>query len=180
MNLTSKLATPTKQNRDLPLAERAELACRLAKQFEKAGEYEAAAEALHEFWRDGDEAPNVAGLDESTKADVLLRCGALARYSSSSRQVSGNQEKAKNLITQAIEIFEELGKHSRATEARSDLALCYWYEGSYDEARILLEKALKSLGDENTETRAILLVRAGIVALWSGRLNEALRLYELA
>src|SRR5262249_9839825 len=47
-------------------------------------------------------------------------------------------------------------------------------------ARIHLENALRSLGDENSDVRATLLLRSGIVAMCSRRLNDALRLYETA
>ena len=49
MNLESQLAA-LKNRSDLNLAERAQLSCRIAKQLEKAGEYEAAYDALSEFW----------------------------------------------------------------------------------------------------------------------------------
>ena len=52
MNLQSQLAALQAQSRDLALPERAALCCQQAKQFEKAGEYEAAYEALREFWPD--------------------------------------------------------------------------------------------------------------------------------
>jgi Tfp pilus assembly protein PilF len=69
-------------------------------------------------------------------------------------QTDGSQEFAKNLITQSLEIFEKLGHTEEAAEARGDLALCYWREGSFDEARIQLSHALSRLGDQNqTEER---------------------------
>ena len=46
MNLQSQLTALQEQVRGLNFVERAKLCCRLAKQMEKAGEYEAACEAL--------------------------------------------------------------------------------------------------------------------------------------
>ena len=40
MNLTSELTALKSRSRDLTLAERAKLSCQLAKQLEKAGQYE--------------------------------------------------------------------------------------------------------------------------------------------
>jgi two-component system chemotaxis response regulator CheY len=156
------------------------LSCRLAKQLEKAGEYEEAGEALNEFWPQRESSPKLDDLDEQTKAEVLLRVGALSGWLGSADQTERSQETAKNLITQSIEIFEKLGQPARAAEARGDLALCYWREGSYDEARVQLRTALDLLPEENDELRAILLIRAGIVEVWARRLNEALRLYNEA
>lgn len=105
MDLTARLTTLKNQSRHLPVAERADLSCRIAKQLEKAGEYEAAREALDEFWPKQDAAPNVPGLDQAAAAEVLLRIGALAGWLGSTHQAEGSQETAKNLITESIDIF---------------------------------------------------------------------------
>src|SRR6266496_1097470 len=68
----------------------------------------------------------------------------------------------------------------KAAEARSELALCYWREGSYDEARIHLTKALSVFADKTSDQKAILLIRAGIVEVWARRFEEALRFYNEA
>ena len=58
-----KLATQSAMTRGistgLSLAERASECCRLAKEFERAGEYEAACEALSAFWPEPGESPMV-------------------------------------------------------------------------------------------------------------------------
>jgi len=180
MDLTARLTTLKNQSRHLPVAERADLSCRIAKQLEKAGEYEAAREALDEFWPKQDAAPNVQGLDQAAAAEVLLRIGALAGWLGSTHQAEGSQETAKNLITESIDIFAQLGQAQRVAEARGDLALCYWREGAFDEARINLENALGLVEDSSPELKATLLIRAGIVEVWSQRLNEASRLYDEA
>ena len=178
MNLEAQLTALKNQGRDLTLAERAELSCRLAKQLEKAGEYEAACEALNEFWPERDGPPKLDGLDEPTKAEVLLRVGALAGWLGSADQTTGSQETAKNLITKSIEIFEGLGQSEKAAEARGDLALCYWREGSFDEARIHLDRALELLKNDNSDLKACVLIRAGMVEVDARRLNDALRFYN--
>src|SRR5713101_3604144 len=104
MNLQSQLAALQGQSRDLTLAERAVLSCRLAKELEDAGEYEQASEALREFWPEYSDPPLVEGLEPCSKAEVLLRTGALAGWIGSARQSDGTQETAKNLITRSIEI----------------------------------------------------------------------------
>src|SRR6266404_2785339 len=180
MNLESQLAALKEQSRNLTLAERAELCCRLAKQLEKTGEYEAACEALNEFWPERDRLLKLEGLDEPTQAAVLLRAGSLAGWQGGADQTAGSQETAKDLITKSIEIFEGLGESVEAAEARGDLALCYWREGAFDEARIHLASALSRLGDDDPERRAILLIRAGIIEERTRRLEDALRYYNEA
>jgi len=180
MNLQSQLATFQEQSRTLSLRERAALSCQLAKQLEKAGEYEAAYETLREFWPDRNGAPSLNGLDKSIQADLLLRIGTLAGWLGGANPIERSQETAKNLITQSVEIFQDLGRFASVAEARSDLALCYWREGAYDEARINLASALTCLSDEDNELKAIILIRAGIVEVWAQRLDEAWRIYTEA
>ena len=180
MNLQSQLATLQAQSRNLTLRERAALCCQQARQFEKAGEYETACEALAEFWPDRNGLPRLEGLDPELAANVLLRVGALAGSLGSADQSEGGQETAKNLITQSLEIFAELGRSHGVAEAHADLALCYWREGSFDEARINVASALSHLGNENGDLRACVLIRAGMVELRAGRLNEALCLHNEA
>lgn len=179
MEIQTELSS-LRKNRNLPRPEYAVDCCRLAKQLEKAGNYELAAEVLAEFWPDRTSSPDLAGLDDFASANVLLRTGSLAGWLGSANQQGGSQEDGKNLLTRSIELFEKLGEPIFLAEARGDLALCYWREGSYDEARISLSSALTTLGDRDVDLRATLLIRAGIVEVWTQRLNDAMRFYDEA
>jgi CheY-like chemotaxis protein len=179
MNLQSQLATFQQQSRAVTLQDRAVLCCQLAKQLEKAGEYEAASDVLAEFWPERERPPQLEGLDEPTTAAILLRVGALAGWLGSVHQAEGSQEKAKNLITRSLEIFEHLGQSDFVAEARSDLALCYWREGSFDEARVHLNNAMTCVG-KDSDLKAVILIRAGLVEVEARRLNDALRFYDQA
>src|SRR6266852_4479363 len=176
MHLAIRVAA--RESGNLTPTERAQHCCAVARNLEKAGEYEAACEALLEFWPERAEPPIVEGLDRETTAHLLLRVGALAGWLGSARQAEGSQETAKNLITQTIEIFEELSQSPRVAEAHADLALCYWREGAFDEARVHLAEALGRITTENTDLKACVLIRAGLVEVTAGRWTEALRFYE--
>src|SRR5437016_1601779 len=180
MKLSAQLTALREQTRGLTPVERAKRCCDLAVQLEKAGDYEAACEALSEFWPKRDASPNLNDLDEATRAEVLLRVGALAGWLGSTDQTEGSQETAKDLITQSIDLFQHLGLAERIAEARGDLALCYWREGSYDEARIALVDALDCLGEKDSDLRALLLIRAGIIEERTQQLHEAMRFYNEA
>jgi tetratricopeptide (TPR) repeat protein len=179
MKLTT-LAVGQSADQSRSLSERAQNCCQLAKQLEKAGEYEAAHEALSEFWPESDGVPRLEGLDRATEAQVLLRVGALAGWLGSVRQTEGSQETAKNLITRSIEIFEKVGQPQQATEARCDLALCYWREGALDEARIILRDVLRQVPDSDIEMKAVALIRGAIVERTAMRYNEALNMLNEA
>ncbi len=168
------------EGRNISLSERAQDCCHLAKQLEKAGEYEQACDALGEFWPERHQPPRLDSLDQASQAEVLLRIGALSGWIGSAEQTAGSQETAKNFITRSIELFEALGQSKRAVEAHGDLALCYWREGSFDEARIHLADALQYLEPEQGDLKATLLMRAGIVEVWAQRLGEASDFYNQA
>jgi len=180
MNLEAQLTALKRQQEALPVNEQAKPACELAKEFEKAGEYEAAYEALAGFWPDRDSEPKLDELDELTSAEVLLRIGNLAGWLGSTDQATGSQEKAKDFITQSIATFEEFQLNERIAEARGDLALCYWREGSFDEARVQLRTALDLVSEEDYDLRAVLLIRTGIIEERRQRLQEALGYYYQA
>src|SRR5437763_10577774 len=91
-----------------------------------------------------------------------------------------NKDTGPYSLSRSWERFHKLNEVTKAAEARGELGLCYWREGSFDEARIHLREALEIAGSNDSELRAVLLVRAAIVEVDSQRLDEALGLYNLA
>ena len=57
----------------------------------------------------------------------------------------------------------------------ADLALCYWREGAYDDARAILESASALIKEDET-LKAKTVLRLAIVEHWAGRYSDALRL----
>jgi len=179
MNLADKRLKEL-DNPSLTESERALLRCRVAAGFIHRGQYEAASEALSGLWRGIGQRPNVEGLDEGTTAEVLQQVGALSGWMGASQQVDGAQEAAKDLLSESAALFERLGDTAKAAFARSDLALCYWREGAYDEARVLLTRASDEIGDADPERRAIVILRLVTVECAAGGLHNALTLLKEA
>jgi tetratricopeptide (TPR) repeat protein len=153
--------------------ERALLRCRVAADLIHRGQYEAARASLGDLWRGIGERPNSEGLAEATAAEVLLQCGALTGRMGASRQAQGAQDAAKDLISESAELFERLGEAEKAALARSDLALCYWRQGEYNEARALLEGAYERGG--SGEPKVKIALRLTVVEASAGRHADALR-----
>ncbi|MET0650775.1 MAG: helix-turn-helix domain-containing protein [Pyrinomonadaceae bacterium] len=162
----------------LTVGERASLRCRAAAGLIREGQFEAACEALGGLWRGIGERPNVEGLDEDTTAEVLLQVGALSGWLGASRQLTGAQDAAKDLLSESATLFERLGEPEKAAFARSDLAMCYWREGAYDEARVLLARAADELAGADAERRAIVQLRWATVECSAGKLHDALGLLK--
>ena len=55
------------------------------------------------------------------------------------------QEKAKALLTEALHIFQTLNLKAKSSEAQYELGMCYFRKGAYNEARIVLDEAMKEL-----------------------------------
>jgi CheY-like chemotaxis protein len=161
----------------LILEEQAQLRCRLAKQLEEVGNYEGACEALGELWQRVGKRPPIEGLAPRTAAEVLLRVGALTGWVGSVKQIEGAQERAKNLISECMRIFEKLQDEQKVAEAQIDLSLCYWREGALDEARVMLQEAMCRLFDTDSEIRAVALLRRALVERSAKRFNDALRIH---
>jgi two-component system chemotaxis response regulator CheY len=155
--------------------ERAPLRCRLAKELEDVGNYDAAREAMGELWPEFGARPVLDELTEATAAEVLLRVGVLTGWLGSTKQIDGAQEMAKNLISESITRFETLQNTEKVAEAQNEIAYCYWREGARGEARVWLREALSRLAGVGSETKLVILLRSAIVERTSGRYNDALR-----
>lgn len=173
--LLHEIADPT-LNRD----RRALLRCRLAKELEDIGNYEAAREAMGELWPEVGARPVLDELDEMTAADVVLRVGILTGWLGSTRQIEGAQETAKNFISESITRFEALQNPEKIAEAQMELGYCYWREGAFNEARVWLYAALDKLAGSKSEVKAVTLLRTALVEKVANRLSDALRLHREA
>jgi tetratricopeptide (TPR) repeat protein len=172
----SQLSTRLQDEESLSLRDRVWLRCRLAKELEDIGDYESARELLSPFWRDVRERPDVADLDAETVAELLLRCGTLTGWLGNLKQVKGAQEDAKDLIGESLSRFEQQGLSLRAAEAQTELAYCYWREGAFDEARVLLQTVIEGLDEDGSELRLVALLRSALVESSATRFSDSLRI----
>ena len=163
------------ENPNLSVDSRAELRCELAKEFEDKGEHEEARSVLSELWKHIGEPPQVKGLQSSVAAEVLLRVGVLTGAIGSKNQIADAQETAKNLISESLTIFKLLSFKKKIAEAQTELALCYWRTGEYNEARDVLTETLARLTTDS-ELRAKAVLRLAIVERVSASCSEALRI----
>jgi tetratricopeptide (TPR) repeat protein len=163
------------ENSNLTRDQRAEVRCQYALQLTEKGEYESARKALGELWQRVGERPVIEGLEKSTAGEVLLRAGVLTGWIGDKQQIEDAQETAKNLISESISIFESLSYGKKILEAQDELALCYWREGRYEDARIILKDVLARLTtDSELKARAVL--RLATVERGAGQYQDALRI----
>jgi tetratricopeptide (TPR) repeat protein len=122
----------------------------------------------------------VRKLPPDVDAEVLLQCGTLTGWLGSARNVSGAQEQAKDMLSEAEHKFRAQGMPAKVSETQYELAACYWRLGQLDEARVVLREALKPLTDADIELKAKVLIRRTNVEVWESRYHEALSILKEA
>jgi tetratricopeptide (TPR) repeat protein len=160
--------------------ERVLLRCRVAADLIHRGQYEAASEALGELWLGIGQRSVVKKLPPTVDAEVLLQCGTLTRWLGSVRNISGAQEQAKDMLSEALRKFRSQGMLAKMSEAQYELSMCYWRLGQHDEARVVMQEALKPLTDADLELKAKILIRRSIIEIWENRYYEALSVLKEA
>jgi tetratricopeptide (TPR) repeat protein len=154
--------------------ERALTCCRLAAGLIHTGQYEAARGALGHFWQGIGTRPELSGLAILTTAEVLLQCGVLSGWLGSARQTPDAQEQAKDLLSEALRLFESEGEQAKISEVQYELGMCYFRLGAYDAARVVLEEAARGSAEtQDTELRAKTLIRRTLVEISLGRYHDA-------
>src|SRR5215213_2837043 len=171
MNLTDERLREL-DNPALTADDRALLRAEVAADLIHKGQYEAAREAFGELWRGTGQRPILEGLGERASAEVLLQVGVLSGWLG---MVKGAQEAAKDLTSESAALFEKLGESNRAAAARAEIALCYWREGAYSEARVMLEEAAALIRDD-ASLKAKTILRFAVVETSAGRYSDALQL----
>jgi CheY-like chemotaxis protein len=167
-------------NPSFTINERILLRCRVASELIHSGQYEGAREALGELWPGVGVRPEVENLKPLTAAEVLLQCGVLSGWLGRVQHIAGAQESAKDLIFEALRQFQSLRQSVKVSEAQYELGMCYFRLGAYDEARVVLDKALDGLREGETDLKARILIRHTLVEVWTGRYHDALQILEQA
>ena len=151
------------------------LSCQRALELRDKGYFDGAQEAMFALWKGLGQRPEITGLHPSVAADVLLTVGILTGWVGSRNEIKDADGWARDLITESITFYESVGDLKKIAEARTELAYCYWREGSFDEARIVFTEALKTLTTEG-KTRANALLGLAVVEWSSSRNTEALKI----
>ena len=163
----------------LTLNEQVKACCTIAREKVEAGEYDEACAAIQRWWAVG-EWPKHVGLEDRAAAELLYTAGVLSGLVGSIKQTFGGQKPAEALLNGAIVLFDRLGERTRVSEARVELACCYYRQGVFDLARNTLRSSLENFADEDSELRSLALIRLAVVECHTGRLHDAVDLLHEA
>ena len=169
------MASPKLATARLTANDEALFRCKTALEQKDRGDYAGAQETMRPLWKRLGEPPKTAELDLAARAEVLLCVGILTSWIGSRNQIRDAQELAKNLITQSMSYFESSRDRTRVGVAQSEIAYCYYREGSLNEARSWLHEALSKLNFEGA-ARARALLKLTTVECSAARFHEALEL----
>jgi tetratricopeptide (TPR) repeat protein len=175
-------ASPTKSTGNISsdLNERVLSLCSQAKIYEDLGEFELGREELQELWQGPPADPATEGLEPAAQAELTLRAGTLTGWIGDADQIKDLQERAKNLISRAREIFKSLDDKLKVAESESELGYCYWRTGDFEEARILLQEAHNKLDESQPALLGLVKLRQAIVEYYSHHYETALEIMSEA
>lgn len=156
-----------------------EAACAMARQRLEVGDYDGGVSVLASWWKLGTW-PRHSRLSNRASAELLLMAGTLSALIASTKQLPGGQRPAEGLLNGSVALFEQMQESARASEARIELACCYFWQGLFDLARAILQSSLDTLTHEQTESRGVALIRLALVEHHAGRLRDALQLLDEA
>ena len=110
-----------------------------AKNAELCRDLEESRRIFSSFWQDIEADPDVSDFEPAAQAELLRLCGFFLSWLGRSQNKPNYQLRGKDLLTKAIDSFEELEHLDKTAEARVMLALCYWHEGEIEECETILQ-----------------------------------------
>jgi tetratricopeptide (TPR) repeat protein len=93
---------------------------------------------LQAVWNDDTCLPTFAEYEPPIRAELLRLCGFFLTFYGRCRNLRDYQLRAKDVLTNAIDIFRAEGLADKAAESKIILAFCYWNSGEVQECEALL------------------------------------------
>ena len=150
-----------------------------AKDAELCRDLEESRRIFSSFWQDIETDPDVSDFEVVVQAELLRLCGFFLSCYGRSQGKANYQLRGKDLLTKAIEIFEESSILDKTAEARAMLAVCYWYEGEIEECESILQFTEEQF-KENHLHPIYLQIRLNrlLTLLWKKDCQKAVELIE--
>ena len=145
---------------------------------ETRGDLREAIELLAPYWTVFDGEITLTSLNKTEAANLLLRIGSVASAFGNAEQINGSQEKSREYVLRAEEIFDDLGDTEGKAQCQNKTGITYWRNGDLDTAQIYFRESLfYALSDES---KAIAHLNIAMIESLSFRYSSALKFYEKA
>jgi tetratricopeptide (TPR) repeat protein len=126
-----------------------------------------------------EETPNFDNYEEPIKAELLRLCGVFLSFYGNAQNLKNYQIRGKDLLTNAVEIFEANQLLDKAAEAKVMLALCYWNEGEVNECEAILKFVEAEFGKNLIHPVYLqICINRLLIYFWSQDLESALKIIE--
>ncbi len=126
-----------------------------------------------------EETPNFNNYDEGIKAELQRLCGIFLSFYGFARNLKDYQIRGKDLLTNAIEIFEVNKILDKAAEAKISLAFCYWNLGEVSECEAILNIVEAEFGKNLLHPIYLrLCVNRLLICFWRQDLKPAIKIIE--
>ncbi len=140
---------------------------------ERSGCYEDALAAFGPGWNEEGFLPETTNGTTKDQAEALLRFAALIGFDGYRNGVEGSQERSKNLLTRALDLFEECGEVEKIVECENYIAIAYWRSNDPREARVWVETALARNVPSTCDARLYACVTKSMILLSEGKAEES-------
>jgi hypothetical protein len=150
-----------------------------ARNAEKLRDLKSLREILESFWTDFNEVPDFDTYEGHIKAELLRLSGSFLTFYAVSKGLRDLQLRAKNLLTQSIELFETLKLPEKVSEANIYLGFCYWNCGEVSEYEAIYNYLEMQFGKSPFHPVSLLLsINRLVIFIYCEKKVEALKLIE--
>lgn len=150
-----------------------------ARNAEKVRDLKALRETLENFWSDISGEPDFDLYEPCIKAELLRLSGSFLTFYAVSKGLKDLQARAKNLLTQSIEIFEQLELPEKVAEANIYLGFCYWNCGEVSEYEAIYDYLEIQFGKFSAHPICLLLsINRLVVYIYCEKKEESLKLIQ--
>lgn len=126
-----------------------------------------------------EEIPNFYNYDEVIRAELLRLCGVFLSFYGNAQNLKNYQIRGKDLLTNAVEIFEANQLADKVAEAKVMLALCYWNEGEVHECEAILNLVEAEFGKNLLHPVYLqICINRLLIYFWNQDLKSAHRIIE--
>jgi len=135
---------------------------------------------LQAVWADTNVTPDFQSYGEILNAELLRLCGVfLSLYGKYSLNLKNYQSRAKDLLTNAIRMFEANNLPDKAAEAHVTLAFCYWNAGEVSECEAILNIVEADCGTNPLHPIYLqICLNRLLICFWNGDIKSAIEIVE--
>lgn len=134
---------------------------------------------LAPIWDNIDDTPDYSIFEPKVEADLLTIAGYFLSNYGHIKQLSDYQERGKDVLSKAINIYDELNLPHEITKAKIYLAVTYYYQGQIEESEIIFEEASALYKNDQLHPLNLMIWVTKIGSmLWRKEYQQCLNLYR--